>query len=236
MSIVLDARGIGMSFRNGDELTEVLKGVDVTLQSGELAALLGASGSGKSTLLSIIGLLLRPTTGSITIAGQRVDALSETDRARFRNQRLGFIFQFHHLLPDFTATENVAFPAAAPAGRMTSAMRQRARDLLDRVGLADRMDFPATRLSGGQKQRVAIARALMNNPALILADEPTGSLDRLAADKVLDLMKEVNRDDKATFLICTHDESIAARCARRIMVKDGRAEQVRTQQQLELRG
>lgn len=226
MSIVLDARGIGMSFRNGDELTEVLKGVDVSLQSGELAALLGASGSGKSTLLSIIGLLLRPTTGRITIAGQGVDALSETDRARFRNQRLGFIFQFHHLLPDFTATENVAFPAAAPAGRMTSAMRQRARDLLDRVGLADRMDFPATRLSGGQKQRVAIARALMNNPALILADEPTGSLDRLAADKVLDLMKEVNRDDKATFLICTHDESIAARCARRILVKDGRAEQV----------
>jgi lipoprotein-releasing system ATP-binding protein len=226
MSDVLEASGIGMTFRNGDELTEVLKDVNVTLQSGELAALLGASGSGKSTLLSIIGLLLRPTAGRITIAGQRVDAMSEAERARFRNQRLGFIFQFHHLLPDFTATENVAFPAAAPAGRMTDAMRQRARQLLERVGLADRMDYPATRLSGGQKQRVAIARALMNNPALILADEPTGSLDRLSADKVLDLMKEVNREDKATFLICTHDENIAARCARRIMVKDGRAEQV----------
>jgi lipoprotein-releasing system ATP-binding protein len=226
MTDVVDARGIGMTFRNGDELTEVLKGVDLTLQSGELVALLGASGSGKSTLLSIIGLLLQPTAGRLTIAGQRVDTLSEPERARFRNQQLGFIFQFHHLLPDFTATENVAFPAAAPAGRMTGAMRQRARELLDRVGLADRMDFPATRLSGGQKQRVAIARALMNNPALILADEPTGSLDRVSADKVLDLMKEVNREDKATFLICTHDEDIAARCARSIMVKDGRAERV----------
>jgi lipoprotein-releasing system ATP-binding protein len=226
MTDVVDARGIGMTFRNGDELTEVLKGVDLTLQSGELVALLGASGSGKSTLLSIIGLLLQPTAGRLTIAGQRVDTLSEPERARFRNQQLGFIFQFHHLLPDFTATENVAFPAAAPAGRMTGAMRQRARELLERVGLADRMDFPATRLSGGQKQRVAIARALMNNPALILADEPTGSLDRVSADKVLDLMKEVNREDKATFLICTHDEDIAARCARRIMVKDGRAERV----------
>jgi len=226
MTDVVDARGIGMTFRNGDELTEVLKGVDLTLQAGELVALLGASGSGKSTLLSIIGLLLRPTAGSITIAGQRIDALSDTERARFRNQRLGFIFQFHHLLPDFTATENVAFPAAATAGRMTDAMRQRARDLLERVGLADRMDFPATRLSGGQKQRVAIARALMNNPALILADEPTGSLDRASADKVLDLMKEVNREDNATFLICTHDEGIADRCARRIMVEDGRAKRV----------
>jgi lipoprotein-releasing system ATP-binding protein len=221
---VLQARGITMRFRNGDEVTDVLKSVDLTLQSGELAGLLGASGSGKSTLLSIIGLLLRPTSGSLVIAGETVDQWSESERALFRNQRLGFIFQFHHLLPDFTATENVAFPAAAPAGRMTDAMRQRARALLDRVGLSDRMDFVATRLSGGQKQRVAIARALMNNPALILADEPTGSLDRLSADKVLDLMEEVNREDKATFLICTHDEAIAARCSRRILVKDGRAE------------
>ena len=146
MSAVLDARGIGMSFRNGDEVTEVLKGVDLTLMPGELAALLGASGSGKSTLLSIVGLLLRPTTGTITIGGQRVDILSESERAQFRNRRLGFIFQFHHLLPDFTATENVAFPAAAPAGGISPSMRSRARDLRARVGLADRMDFPATRL------------------------------------------------------------------------------------------
>ena len=195
--------------------------VSLAIAAGEFVALVGTSGSGKSTLLSIIGLLLRPTAGSIAIAGQQVDTFDEADRARFRNQRLGFIFQFHHLLPDFTAMENVAFPAAAPGGGLSGAMVRRARELLDRVGLADRMDFPATRLSGGQKQRVAIARALMNNPALILADEPTGSLDRVSAEKVLDLMQEVNREDKATFLICTHDENIAARCSRRILVKDG---------------
>ncbi len=226
MSALLDARGIGMTFRNGDELTEVLKGVDLILEQGELAALLGASGSGKSTLLSIVGLLLKPTAGTLSIAGQSVEGLSDLERAQFRNRRLGFIFQFHHLLPDFTATENVAFPAAAPAGAISPAMRRRARDLLARVGLADRMDFPATRLSGGQKQRVAIARALMNKPELILADEPTGSLDRVAAEQVLDLMREVNRDDKATFLICTHDEHVAARCTRRVTLKDGSIEGV----------
>ncbi len=224
MSAVLDVREIRMTFRNGDELTEVLKGIDLTLEPGELAALLGASGSGKSTLLSIVGLLLRPTRGTITIAGQRVEGLSDVERALFRNQRLGFIFQFHHLLPDFTATENVAFPAAAPAGGINPSMRQRARDLLARVGLSDRMDFPARRLSGGQKQRVAIARALMNKPELVLADEPTGSLDRVAAERVLDLMREVNREDGATFLICTHDEHVAARCTRRITLQDGHVE------------
>lgn len=224
MSAVLDVREIRMTFRNGDELTEVLKGVDLTLEPGELAALLGASGSGKSTLLSIVGLLLRPTRGTITIAGQRVEGFSDVERALFRNERLGFIFQFHHLLPDFTATENVAFPAAAPAGGITPSMRQRARDLLARVGLSDRMDFPARRLSGGQKQRVAIARALMNKPDLVLADEPTGSLDRVAAEQVLDLMREVNREDGATFLICTHDEHVAARCTRRITLQDGHVE------------
>jgi lipoprotein-releasing system ATP-binding protein len=224
MSAVLEAHGIGMTFRNGDELTEVLKGVDVTLEPGELAALLGASGSGKSTLLSIVGLLLRPTVGMITIAGERVEGLSDAQRAVFRNQRLGFIFQFHHLLPDFTATENVAFPSAAPAGGISTSMRTRARELLVRVGLSDRLDFPAIRLSGGQKQRVAIARALMNKPELVLADEPTGSLDRVAAEQVLDLMREVNREDKATFLICTHDEAVAARCTRKITLKDGRVE------------
>ena len=221
MTAVLDARDITMTFRNGDELTQVLKGVDLTLQPGELAALLGASGSGRSTLLSIVGLLLRPTTGAITIGGQRVEGMSEKERARFRNTRLGFIFQFHHLLPDFTATENVAFPAAAAAGGMTGAMRNRARELLSRVGLSDRMDFRATRLSGGQKQRVAIARALMNNPELVLADGPTSSLDRVAAEQVLDLMREVNREEKATFLICPHDYKVAAPCSRRITLVDG---------------
>ncbi len=221
MNAVVEARGVTMSFRNGEEVTQVLSGVDLTLQPGELVALLGASSSGKSTLLSILGLLLKPTGGEIHISGERVDLLSERQRAAFRNRRLGFVFQFHHLLPDFTATENVAFPAAAPAGGISGAMRRRAQDLLARVGLADRMDFPASRLSGGQKQRVAIARALMNKAELVLADEPTGSLDRQTAEQVLNLMREVNREDGATFLICTHDEHVAARCSRRVMLADG---------------
>lgn len=221
MTRVLEAQGIEKVFLNGDEETRVLKGIDLTLDTGELVALSGPSGSGKSTLLSIVGLLLRPTAGSLTISGERVDNLSERKRAQFRNRRLGFVFQFHHLLPDFTAMENVAFPAAAPAGGISRDMRDRARNLLQRVGLEDRIDFPATRLSGGQKQRVAIARALMNRPDLIIADEPTGNLDRQSAGRVLDLMREVNREDGATFLICTHDEGVAARCSRRLTLRDG---------------
>lgn len=221
MTSALDARGIVMTFQNGDELTRVLLGIDLMLDPGELVALLGASGSGKSTLLSIVGLLLRPTAGIITIGGERVDALSDAKSSLFRNERLGFIFQFHNLLPDFTALENVGFPAAATGGGMTSAIRQRASELLVRVGLSDRMNFPAARLSGGQKQRVAIARALMNRPELVLADEPTGSLDRASADQVLALMREINREDGTTFLICTHDERVASHCTRRITLRDG---------------
>ncbi len=218
---LLEARGITKTFRNGDEETRVLKGIDIDLAPGEMVALLGASGSGKSTLLSIVGLLLRPTAGTLMISGQAIEDLSEKDRARFRNDKLGFVFQFHHLLPDFTAMENVAFPAAAPAGRISRQMRERAHHLLDRVGLSDRVDFRATRLSGGQKQRVAIARALMNTPDLVIADEPTGNLDRESAHRVLDLMREVNREDCTTFLICTHDESVADRCTRHITLQDG---------------
>ncbi len=222
MTAVVDARGIEMVFRNGEEQTPVLKGVDLRLEPGELVALLGASGSGKSTLLSILGLLLRPSAGRLSLASESVDDLSEARRAEFRNQRLGFVFQFHHLLPDFTAVENVAFPAAAPAGGISAAMRRRARELLARVGLADRMDFRASRLSGGQKQRVAIARALMNRPVLVVADEPTGNLDRASADQVLALMREVNQQDQATFLICTHDDHVARQCGRRVILEDGR--------------
>jgi lipoprotein-releasing system ATP-binding protein len=222
VTLVLRARGVTKSFRNGDVLTEVLKGVDLDLNAGELVALLGASGSGKSTLLSILGLLLTPTRGTIEISGERVDALPDAARAVFRSKRLGFVFQAHHLLPDFSALENVAFPAAAPAGGLSRQLRARATDLLTKVGLADRRDFRSTRLSGGQKQRVAIARALINDPVLVLADEPTGNLDRESAQQVLALMREMNRENGVTFLICTHDEHVAGGCSRRILLDDGR--------------
>ena len=222
MNVLLSARGVDKHFQNGDEITQVLKGIDLELQSGELVALVGASGSGKSTLLSILGLLLRPSAGEIRVNGERIDDLPENKRAAFRNQKLGFIFQAHHLLPDFSALENVALPAAAPAGGVSKSIRTRSAELLRRVGLEDRMDFRATRLSGGQKQRVAIARSLINRPLLVLADEPTGNLDRESADQVLSLMREMNRQDGVTFLICTHDEHVASQCSRRIVLVDGR--------------
>ena len=208
-------------FGTGELRTRVLKGMSFDLVKGEFVALLGPSGSGKSTLLSILGTLLAPTSGTLEMLGESLVHLDEQRLTKFRNRHIGFVFQFHHLLPDFTATENVLFPAAASAGVETRQSRDRARALLDRVGLADRLDFRTPKLSGGQKQRVAIARALMNHPALVLADEPTGNLDRQTADQVLALLRDMNRTDKTTFLISTHDPHVAAFCDRRITVVDG---------------
>ncbi|WP_340693799.1 ABC transporter ATP-binding protein [Hyphomonas sp.] len=219
--IVLKAEGIIKTFRNGDEETRVLKGIDLVLPKGRMIALQGASGSGKSTLLNILGLLMQPTSGELTLLNQPLAGLPDAVLSRYRNRHLGFVFQYHNLLPDFTALENVAFPAAAPAGRLKRDVKERSQMLLDRVGLSDRKNFLATRLSGGQKQRVAIARALINSPNLVLADEPTGNLDRKTSDQVMMLLKEINRDDQATFLISTHDENIAAYCDERIQIEDG---------------
>ena len=201
--------------------TPVLKGLDLTLATGELAALLGPSGSGKSTLLSILGTLMKPTSGTHTMLGEDLTRAGDAELSQFRNRHIGFVFQFHHLLPDFTALENVIFPSAVRLGRETEALRARGRDLLVRVGLQDRVDYLATRLSGGQKQRVAVARALMNRPELVLADEPTGNLDRESAAQVMDLLTEINREEQVSFLISTHDEKVAAACRRQIRMVDG---------------
>lgn len=219
---LLTARAITKTFGKGDATTRVLKGIDFTLDKASLVALKGRSGSGKSTFLSILGTLMRPTGGDYEMLGTDLTDISDADLTEFRNRHIGFVFQFHHLLPDFTALENVMFPAAVHKGRETGAARRRAEDLLVRVGLEDRLDFRATTLSGGQKQRVAIARALMNGPELVLADEPTGNLDRESADQVMQLLDEINREDHTTFLISTHDEKIAASCKALVHLEDGR--------------
>ncbi len=218
---LLKAEEITKSFRTGDVDTLVLKGVNLVLEPGEMVALSGPSGSGKSTLLNILGLLMQSSGGTLSFMGETVSGLSDKKLSAMRNKHYGFVFQFHHLLPDFTAMENVAFPAAAPAGGISKDLRNRARMLLDRVDLSDRIDFTAMRLSGGQKQRVAIARALINKPELVLADEPTGSLDRENSSRVMVLLREINRVDKTTFLISTHDPEIAKHCDRQINVVDG---------------
>jgi len=221
MTTLLEIRDLFKTYGAGDTATRVLRGLSLHLDQGELAALLGPSGSGKSTLLTILGTLMKPTSGSYTMLGQDIIAANDAELTEFRNAHIGFVFQFHNLLPDFTALENVVFPSAVRAGRETPAARARGRDLLKRMGLADRIDYPTANLSGGQKQRVAVARALMNSPELVLADEPTGNLDRASATQVMELLSEINREEGTTFLISTHDEKIAAACQRQIVVVDG---------------
>lgn len=221
MTALLEVRDLVKTYGTGEAETRVLRGLSLRMETGELAALIGPSGSGKSTLLTILGTLMQPTSGSHTMLGTDLNAANDAALTEFRNLHIGFVFQFHNLLPDFTALENVIFPTAVREGRETAAARARGRDLLGRMGLADRVDFPSTNLSGGQKQRVAVARALMNSPELVLADEPTGNLDRASATQVMELIGQINRDEGTTFLISTHDEKIAATCRRKIVVGEG---------------
>lgn len=221
-STLLLANNIIKTFRNGEQETCVLKGINLTIPQGKMIALQGASGSGKSTLLNILGLLMRPTSGELMLLEHSLTNLSDAELSNYRNRHLGFVFQYHNLLPDFTALENVAFPAAAPRGRLTADIKKRALLLLDKVGLSDRSNFLASQLSGGQKQRVAIARSLINNPKLVFADEPTGNLDQDSAKQVMDLLRDINQTDNTTFLISTHDNSVATNCDDIVRIIDGK--------------
>jgi len=218
---VIELAGITKDYGAGDARTRVLRGIDLTLDAGELAALIGPSGSGKSTLLNLVGLLDRPTEGKVCVRGRDTVALGDDDRTRLRAQTLGFVFQFHHLLPALSALENTRMPLVMSTGRVERWMDERALALLDRVGLSPRARARASTLSGGEQQRVAIARALAMRPPLVLADEPTGNLDTETSARVFALLREINRDEGTAFLIVTHDPSIAAQCERVIELVDG---------------
>jgi len=219
---ILLLEAVSKSYNVGTPIeVEVLHGIDLALRAGEFAALIGPSGSGKSTLLHLIGLLERPTAGRILITGSEIDALDEAGMTVLRGRTLGFVFQFHHLLPEFTALENVMMPTLIDQGRTNRAMRERAKWLLGKVGLGDALDKKPSALSGGMQQRVAIARALAMNPPLVLADEPTGNLDSHTADDIFALLREFNREEGSAFLIVTHDPRLAGRCDRRVELMDG---------------
>ncbi|MES2917534.1 MAG: ABC transporter ATP-binding protein [Pseudomonadota bacterium] len=219
---VLRLSGVRKSYNPGTELeTEVLHGIDFTLSRGELTALIGPSGSGKSTLLNLIGLLDTASGGELTLMGQPTAAMDDDGRTRLRNEAIGFVFQFHHLINAFTVLDNVLMPLMVRRGAPTTADRELALSLLREVGLEAFAQKKPSQLSGGQQQRVAIARALVSRPALLLADEPTGNLDTHTADSVFELFGRLNRDYGCAVLVVTHDPRLAARCSRTLTLVDG---------------
>lgn len=217
---VIKLTGLTRSFEQGGERIAVLRGVDLTVMPGEIVALLGPSGSGKSTLLQAVGLLEGGFGGEISIAGQQVATLDADARTTVRRDSIGFVYQFHHLLPDFTAEENVILPQLL-AGRSRAEAGERAGDLLGKLGLAERLSHRPSQLSGGEQQRVAVARALANRPALVLADEPTGNLDETTAEKVLAQFLELVRTQGSAALVATHNERLAAAMDRVVRLHDG---------------
>ena len=220
MNEVLGVSGLKRSFGQGGVTIAVLRGIDLSVRPGEIVALLGPSGSGKSTLLQAVGLLEGGFEGSIRIAGEEVAELSDGNRTRVRRDTLGFVYQFHHLLPDFTALENVVIPQLVK-GATREAAEERARSLLDTLGLAERITHRPSKLSGGEQQRVAVARALANRPALVLADEPTGNLDEATADIVFAEFLRLVRDEGSAALVATHNERIAAKMDRVLRLHEG---------------